>query len=517
MRTGRFSFMRATPLLIVALAAMLLIFARSDNPAEATSFDPHFSASVSDSTPGANADISITFSVDAPDGFVNVTNAPTIVFVPKQWDINADAPIGAIGGSFNALATLGILGITPCSFGITFNPAMYVASVDPSNPASALDLPGHPGGPAYSGQFVPDPENPDGLYGGITRYPDFLDEMSPSAEIGPPLVRLWGGQNVLLAAISMNIVTFAPGQLPGYPVSMGYPTVTILLDPVAPIDLLMLTITSDLCTPLNLLNTNFGVSQDNPNTAADEGGVPLLTNPSGQSEPHTFTMVTEAQPDADDDGIENWVDTCAFAPNTEDVDGRHSDADDDGLDGACDPDPLNPSPGSPDLDLPDEDLDNYANRADNCPLDANGIGMDPNSIQLLQVGEFVFPFAEYTDLIGPNNQADADGDRIGDSCEGAELGAQCANDLDDDFDGKVNDGCPNFPTPNNESGAQCANDLDDDFDGKVNDGCPSVGTRAESPIVQTIREYLHPDSIIQSSNWPSYTKEKAFDGLTNTS
>src|SRR3972149_6223339 len=146
----RFSFMRATPLLIVALAAMLLIFARSDNPAEATSFDPHFSASVSDPTPGANADISITFSVDAPDGFVNVTNAPTIVFVPRQWGINAAAPFGAIGGPG--------------------------------------PRPAPPGRPACPGQFVPDPENPDGLCGGLTRCPASLDEMFPSAEIGPPLV-----------------------------------------------------------------------------------------------------------------------------------------------------------------------------------------------------------------------------------------------------------------------------------------------------------------------------------------
>src|SRR3990172_2137338 len=165
MRTGRFSFMRATPLLIVALAAMLLMFARSDNPAEATSFDPHFSVSVSDPTPGANADININFSIDAPDAFVNVRNAPTTTFVPKLWGVETGAPIGAIGGSFNALATLGIFGVTPCTFGITFGPTMYVSSVDPSNSTSQFDLPGSPGGPGYSGQFAADPDT-------ITNDPD---------------------------------------------------------------------------------------------------------------------------------------------------------------------------------------------------------------------------------------------------------------------------------------------------------------------------------------------------------
>jgi hypothetical protein len=237
---------------------------------------------------------------------------------------------------------------------------------------------------------------------------------------------------------------------------------------------MMLTITSDLCTPLSLVNTSLGVGLDNPNTAADEGGVPLMTNPQGAGD-YVFKNLSWSQPDADDDGIENWLDTCAFAPNTEDVDGRTNDADNDGLDGACDPEPLNPSPTAPFLGVSDQDLDNYANRTDLCPLDQNGIEIDPDSIEMKQVGEFVFPFALYGDLIGPDNQKDQDGDRIGDVCEGAEIGDQCTNDTDDDADGAVNDGCSTYPPSSAapESGAECDNDLDDDGDGVVNDGCPS--------------------------------------------
>jgi acyl-homoserine lactone acylase PvdQ len=53
-----------------------------------------------------------------------------------------------------------------------------------------------------------------------------------------------------------------------------------------------------------------------------------------------------------------------------------------------------------------------------------------------------------------------------------ESGAQCANALDDDGDGAVNDGCPAVGTP--ELLVQCLGAGDDDGDGAVNDGCPPV-------------------------------------------
>src|SRR5438552_10357941 len=53
-----------------------------------------------------------------------------------------------------------------------------------------------------------------------------------------------------------------------------------------------------------------------------------------------------------------------------------------------------------------------------------------------------------------------------------ESGAQCSNNLDDEGDGFVNDGCPAVGAP--EVGPQCLNNTDDDGDGKVNDGCPPI-------------------------------------------
>jgi len=80
---------------------------------------------------------------------------------------------------------------------------------------------------------------------------------------------------------------------------------------------------------------------------------------------------------------------------------------------------------------------------------------------------------------------------------------KCENDIDDDGDTFVNDGCPKLPTDDDtddtgentagrrandgcpavdtaESGAECDNDLDDDGDTTVNDGCDQVGDRSES-------------------------------------
>ena len=56
----------------------------------------------------------------------------------------------------------------------------------------------------------------------------------------------------------------------------------------------------------------------------------------------------------------------------------------------------------------------------------------------------------------------------------------CADSIDDDLDGLVNDGCPANGAA--EAGASCANAMDDDGDGAINDGCP-VPTL---PIAQNI-------------------------------
>lgn len=90
-----------------------------------------------------------------------------------------------------------------------------------------------------------------------------------------------------------------------------------------------------------------------------------------------------------------------------------------------------------------------------------------------------------------NDAVDNDNDgRINDGCSAsgaAESGAQCANNTNDDGDSRVNDGCPtyngsesNLAWPANA----CSNDTDDDGDGKVNDGCPTAGSAASAKPIK---------------------------------
>jgi hypothetical protein len=74
-----------------------------------------------------------------------------------------------------------------------------------------------------------------------------------------------------------------------------------------------------------------------------------------------------------------------------------------------------------------------------------------------------------TDTCGLNNSITQSG-----LVAGNEYGAQCTNNVDDDGDGFVNDGCAQVGNTA-ESGPSCANNTDDDLDGSVNDGCPTMG------------------------------------------
>jgi len=123
-------------------------------------------------------------------------------------------------------------------------------------------------------------------------------------------------------------------------------------------------------------------------TEPDESGVPISTNPAEGT--YTFTVIAAGQRDADGDGYENALDTCAFDANEGDprIKGD-GDLDEDGLDAICDP--------NDDETNSDQDLDGYTNRQDNCPLIANG------------------ELEEEVPNVG--NQRDTDDDAIGDACD----------------------------------------------------------------------------------------------------
>jgi len=333
---------------------------QGDDVCPGLSFNPTLSCDVSDHSPEANADVLTDFAIPVGDANYEAL----VTFTPPEFWVAADAdvPDGARVASLDSLSTLGLLN-NVCTTALPVTYTMLDCTTDTADTVSFQD------GFADA--------NANGLPDACDKYPDFLNTMFPGIT---PRARYYGQASVAGTPVSMNLVIFEPGTaLPGLPPfdpSLGYPSVTVLNDPTAPLAPNAIT---DFCTPLSDATTTFGISKDNPNTAANEGGYAVRTNPTTSDE-YTVTAYARSMRDADGDGIENGMDTCPNAVNS------GEDNDKDGLDNVCDPDPdLNENSG-------DYDNDVFANRGDNCPLVANG----PNQA---------------------DNQTDTDMDDIGDACD----------------------------------------------------------------------------------------------------
>jgi len=162
------------------------------------------------------------------------------------------------------------------------------------------------------------------------------------------------------------------------------------------------------------------VTQDNPDTVADEGGLPLLTLPDAGT-PIRNISFSVSQGDADGDGYENSLDRCPFhvdtvwnprIPRTPQQD-PPGDSDllfgqplGDGIPDTCDPTPFELS-SAPSGQPTDHDGDGFANTGDNCPLQYNP---DQKDSDVNANGKHV-------------------GDGIGDACDtpGIDAGTDCVN------------------------------------------------------------------------------------------
>jgi len=342
---------------LAVLLAVVVVMAQWDTARAAGSFNPTMSCSVSDPTAGANADVVRVFDVAAGD----YNYKKTADFLPAEFGMNEDLPLGAWAADLNAKSTLGLLNNT-CTTGLDVLFNLFSATVDKSNTVTFTDS---------SGDL-----DSNGVLDGVEKYPDFLDLIFPGLT---PTIRLFGITSVAGTPVTMNLVIFEPGAAVlglASDASLGRVLVNVLNNPAA---MLAPNAITDFCTPLMAKTTLFASTKTDSAVTSVEGGTPFMTNPTTAGD-YVCKSWGVNRLDADGDGLENYIDTCPYDVNS------GEDNDRDGIDAACDPnDDVNENSG-------DYDSDVYANRGDLCPLVANG----PNQA---------------------DNQTDTDGDDIGDACD----------------------------------------------------------------------------------------------------
>jgi hypothetical protein len=344
------------PLALMLVVATLALVLFQGGVKAAGTFNPVVNVELSDYSCGANADVTTSFSLPGTD----YNYKELVSFTPQDFFVAAesDAPIGAEVGELDYLATVGLVNgacNTPLSPGFT----LLNCSTDTEDTVS------------FDEQFDDvDPAN--SIHDGCDRYPDFLKRILPGIT---PRARLYGDTMVSGRQVSINVVILEPGSL-GYPAAWGYPSLTVLNDMGDPAAVpAQGEAITDFCTPRWEDDVIYGLSEDNPETGADEAGYEVRRNPA-YGGTYTFRWHVESYRDADGDGIENPLDTCPFDANEDaspKLPGTASDPDGDGIDSACDPDPAVPCwTGAPGPMANDCDLDGFYNRGDNCPLIANG-------------------------------------------------------------------------------------------------------------------------------------------------
>jgi hypothetical protein len=380
-------------LLFIVVAFTGVFLAKSD--ALAITFTPTFIPSIVSPVAGANTDTTVNFSL--PAGSANFS--AVIGFLPDDFGVGMCAansggtslaqacaddsiPNGAWVGKVAADATLGLLNgaCDSANNGITWD--MMDATTDMS---VLVDFEDGPDADVTGEEFEDD--DADGIPNGAEMYPAYLTRLIfgpnpyPTAGSAPlqPMLRSYGKTIVASTDVSLQFLLFPPGitvnGLPLPPTS-GYSLITVLQNTGDPGAISTPGSITDSCSPVNSLATTYGITRNNPATAADEGGVVVLTVPNpGAYEAHALLF---SNYDQDDDGVENQMDTCPFDVNAGvPTVALSGDADGDGLDAACDPndDPL--MGGAND----DQDGDGFLNRGDNCPLIANGDNLPPAQAQ----------------------------------------------------------------------------------------------------------------------------------------
>ena len=351
--------------LALAVGMLALFLPHGTAKADAPPFNVTYSVTPNSLGAGESADLVHQFDVgDNPWPAAMYENQ--ITFIPQLWGVASgpSVPIGAIVGNLSSDSTLGWFN-SPCaaayggSLHVDFDP-MLNCTTDTSDTVT------------FDQQFADTDAN--WIQDGCDKYPDFLNTMFPGIT---PKARMASFEFIGIN-VSLNFLVLTPGTtltLPGMPTitpDLGYLSVSVLNDPTAPLVPNQIT---DICPPLGSTTTDYDITLNNPLTAADESGYAWRTNPQ-YAGTYTFKSYTSSFRDADNDDIDNELDTCPHIANVGDPRVLGSgDNDSDGLDNACDP--------TPDTSNTDPDGDGFPNRQDNCPLvdnedqtdtDLDGIG-----------------------------------------------------------------------------------------------------------------------------------------------
>ena len=369
---------------VFVLAALALALSARGG-AEAQTFKVYNGYVLSSHTPSdSTGTLATIFSIAAPD--FNYEDASlTTLNAPDTWSANGlEAPIGAKVGTLTSTVMLGLAGGT-C--GTPNSPVfdLYNSSVD----ISVEDPQSNMGWILKANSIlIPDTDG-DGLPDYMESYPYFLNVLFDPDGSGPllplqPRARLAGTTSVAAKNVIIQVLIWNPGQLAavgGIYAQMneakGGPSGSVLNDPVGEIP--APGAISDFCTPLNSTTTLFGVSLDNPATAANEAGYTRQSNPAintgvlGSQTQITYHYA-QSERNSDGDAFETDFDACKFTADPASWNPRISpscsvgadpgDMDCDMIGVSCDPNDA--------LAQPDIEGDGYSNAQDNCPFVDNG-------------------------------------------------------------------------------------------------------------------------------------------------
>jgi hypothetical protein len=441
----------------VGLFVAAALLAPAGEGVGATSFAPTLEIGLPEPAVGAHSALGIDLNIQYDDALAEAT----MLFIPSEFQVGPGEGVvdGAWVGRYDPLYATSLIG-SPCNHLLPPEINLVDASVDPGDTIG------------YEAGFADN--DGDGLPDAVTKYPEPLTRIFPGLT---PLTRMFGLQYIAGIPHPFNLLVFSPGTSLFGEVTdpeLGYPSVLQIRDRGDPASIPFPNAITDECSPSLLSFSVFGITEDNNDTSANEGGYVFATNPL-TSGAFAFSAYMLSLPDADDDGIENQLDTCPFAANAGNPRINTSgDADLDGLDLVCDPND-NPATGGTNSD---QDSDGYLNRQDNCPLVQNG-------------------------ELDPINQTDTDLDGIGDNCDPAPMSSNghkhsvCAVDVvnvgsggspppvllpspcdadQDDF-ADASDNCPTVPNASGQT-----DDADGDLAGDVCDGPGSGNVDCSGPI-----------------------------------